>query len=273
MDWLEIVRQRMKRGNQILFSPGDTPFASACAVIGAAKPSYRRALGAGTCGRSRRGTASVLSGRNTALRGTCRKGVGLWGSERCQVQTCNFMLPCDGQGTVREPKGIALCHAVGQACSTVHTQRHAMGFPIYDLTAIVRDCGVDHCREAVEHRKQEYIERLTAWQHIERVGGGKWADFFAGLTELCPDLFLRCHGWDCFSIPFRCSWGGVLSWKIALFTKKRKLEEKGPCGAAGDMIACGVAADTGACEGFGRTAFVFSESNLSGVAIYRILNF
>lgn len=39
------------------------------------------------------------------------------------------------------------------------------------------------------------------------------------------------------------------------------------------MIACGVAADTGACEGFGRTAFCFSESNLSGVAIYRILNF
>ena len=95
---------------------------------------------------------------------------------------------------------------------------------------------------------------------------------FAGLTELCPDLFLRRHGWDCFSIPFGVV-GGRFVWKIALFTKKRKLEEKGPCGAAGDMIACGVAADTGACEGFGRTAFCFSESNLSGVAIYRILNF
>ncbi|WP_051571951.1 putative immunity protein [Ruminiclostridium cellobioparum] len=37
---------------------------------------------------------------------------------------------------------IALCHAIGQACGVVHANGHAIGFPIYDLTAIIRKYGV-----------------------------------------------------------------------------------------------------------------------------------
>ena len=32
---------------------------------------------------------------------------------------------------------ITTCHAVGQACAVVHTAKHAIGYPIYDLTSIV----------------------------------------------------------------------------------------------------------------------------------------
>lgn len=38
---------------------------------------------------------------------------------------------------------IARCHTVGQACATVHAKGHAIGFPIYDLTAMIREKGTD----------------------------------------------------------------------------------------------------------------------------------
>ncbi len=72
---------------------------------------------------------------------------------------------------------IALCHAVGQACAVVHTAGHAMGYPIYDLTAVVCRYGVEHCAEAVVSRKQEYIARLLYWGDHWQAYRGTWADF------------------------------------------------------------------------------------------------
>lgn len=34
-----------------------------------------------------------------------------------------------------DPVDAALCHAVGQGCSCVHTPKHALGLPVYELTA------------------------------------------------------------------------------------------------------------------------------------------
>ena len=72
---------------------------------------------------------------------------------------------------------IALCHAIGQACAVVHTVGHAMGYPMYELSAIIYRLGVENCSEAVERRKQEYIQKLFYW--TEHVGDyeGEWADF------------------------------------------------------------------------------------------------
>lgn len=72
---------------------------------------------------------------------------------------------------------IAHCHAIGQACAVVHTAKHAIGYPIYDLTAIIYRLGIDNCIESVEKRKQEYIDRLFYWR--EHFGDYKddWADF------------------------------------------------------------------------------------------------
>lgn len=72
---------------------------------------------------------------------------------------------------------VALCHAVGQACSVVHTTGHAMGLPIYELTAIVRGYGIEGCRNAVENRVEEYIERLHYWGENSNESKYKWADF------------------------------------------------------------------------------------------------
>ena len=72
---------------------------------------------------------------------------------------------------------IALCHAIGQACGVVHANGHAIGFPIYDLTAIVRKYGVPECKRVVEERKQQYIERIYFWREHYKDDSHVWADF------------------------------------------------------------------------------------------------
>ena len=72
---------------------------------------------------------------------------------------------------------IAMCHAVGQACAVVHTAGHAIGYPIYDLTAIIYEHGTENCSKIVEARKQEYIARLCYWKEHLHEYKGEWADF------------------------------------------------------------------------------------------------
>ena len=78
---------------------------------------------------------------------------------------------------VDSPIDAALCHAIGQACGVVHTNGHALGFPIYELTAIVLDSGVENCREPVEQRVCEYIERIVYWREHQADHKGPWAEF------------------------------------------------------------------------------------------------
>lgn len=78
---------------------------------------------------------------------------------------------------INSPEDIALCHAIGQACGVVHANGHAIGFPIYDLTAIIRRYGIDKCREVVEKRKEQYIERIHYWRANYLTCPYKWADF------------------------------------------------------------------------------------------------
>ena len=75
------------------------------------------------------------------------------------------------------PADIARCHAVGQACSVVHTAGHALGFLMYELTAIVLEQGLDDCRESVEQRVMYYEQRLRYWVEYEKTCQQNWAGF------------------------------------------------------------------------------------------------
>ena len=75
------------------------------------------------------------------------------------------------------PADIARCHAVGQACSVVHTAGHALGYPMYELTAIVLELGLDDCRDAVEHSVRYYEQRLHYWAEHEKSCRQNWASF------------------------------------------------------------------------------------------------
>ena len=72
---------------------------------------------------------------------------------------------------------IAMCHAVGQACAVVHTAGHAIGYPIYDLTAIIYRRGIENCAGAVEARKKAYIDKVFYWKTYLEDDQGVWAGF------------------------------------------------------------------------------------------------
>ena len=75
------------------------------------------------------------------------------------------------------PADIARCHAVGQACSVVHTAGHALGYPMYELTAIVLEQRLDGCRDTVEQRVMYYEQRLRYWMEYEKTCQQNWAGF------------------------------------------------------------------------------------------------
>ena len=177
MDWLDEVSEREHRGNQILF----------------------------------RKDSILLQELNKCLREQNHRTVVLWAmvlaeeavrrleEERPEEARPRLALEAARQwaaGKIKMPRaqrcildchaaakamptaaGAALCHAVGQACAVVHTAGHAMGYPMYDLTAIVLAQGIEQAAEAVERRKQEYIGRLLYWRENESQYQGGWADF------------------------------------------------------------------------------------------------
>ena len=67
----------------------------------------------------------------------------LWARGRLKMHVAQrAILDCHAMAKdVTTAADAALCHAVGQACGTVHTAGHAMGYPVYELTAIVRALG------------------------------------------------------------------------------------------------------------------------------------
>jgi len=78
---------------------------------------------------------------------------------------------------LENPADIDRCHAVGQACSVVHTVVHALGYPMYELTVIVLEQGLDNCRDDVEHRVKYYGQRLHYWAEHEKSCRQNWASF------------------------------------------------------------------------------------------------
>ena len=74
-----------------------------------------------------------------------------------------------------DPVDAALCHAVGQGCSCVHTPGHGLGLPAYELTAIVLENG-DECAYIVEKRISSYIEDLEGIMREDH-SEGAWAGF------------------------------------------------------------------------------------------------
>lgn len=78
---------------------------------------------------------------------------------------------------ISDRSDIAMVHAVAQACSVVHTSGHAIGYPVYDLTAIVFEYGLEACIDIVEKRKMEYMNRVFYWADHLSDTEREWADF------------------------------------------------------------------------------------------------
>ena len=79
--------------------------------------------------------------------------------------------------TLDDQEMVALCHAIGQACSTVHVKTHAIGLVLYELTSIVLKYDKAHYQEAVIDKINDYHQKLIYWSNNPNVEQRIWAKF------------------------------------------------------------------------------------------------
>ncbi len=179
MDWLEEVQQKAKRKNQILFSK-DCPLFDQLNLL--LEQQNHRAVVLWALELAEEAVICLKERYPDDFRPEDALNVTrLWAAGKVKMPVAKKeILRCHGMAKeLSSPEDIALCHAIGQACGTVHTVGHALGFPIYELTAIVRRMGLENCRNAVEERCRYYVQRLVYWQQQEPSVTQEWAKFLA----------------------------------------------------------------------------------------------
>lgn len=177
MDWLNEVQSRIKRKNQVLFSKDSEFLEDLTALI--QEQNHRTMvlwafeLADETAGKLRKRYPDERRPEEAvAISKAWAAGkVKMPEAKRAILQAHAFAKEIDSL------EDIALCHAVGQACGTVHANGHALGFPIYELTAIIRCYGVPECKEIVEKRKQHYKDRICYWRENYESYPCEWASF------------------------------------------------------------------------------------------------
>ena len=177
MDWLEEVRARAKRRNKVLFMPGDALFDALSPLTERAD---RRALVLWALSLADDAVSRLraLLPEETRPMDAVRLA-RQWSRGEVKMPVAKAaILAC--HAVAREevsPEAAALCHAVGQACAVVHARGHAMGFAVYELTAIARRAGIENCAPQIEARVCEYMERLQNAQARAETDPGPWAKF------------------------------------------------------------------------------------------------
>lgn len=76
-----------------------------------------------------------------------------------------------------DPVYCALARAIGQAVSTVHVETHAIGGPIYALTALVYERERERAQSAVAAECERLYERLLYWETAAEAVQTPWAAF------------------------------------------------------------------------------------------------
>lgn len=76
-----------------------------------------------------------------------------------------------------DPIIAAWAHAIGQGCGSIHTEAHAIGMVTYDLTAMVHQYGIEQCRQPIEEKVQWYMDRLSSFHDQDDLLKQTWAPF------------------------------------------------------------------------------------------------
>lgn len=180
LDWLEEVAGKLRRRNQILFAK-DSPFLQDLAELLRGQSHRVQVLWALSLAEE---IVEILEQKYPEeLRPReALEAARLWAQGEIKMRPAQRkILDCHAVAKeLTSSEDVALCHAAGQGCSVVHTPGHALGLPMYELTALVRRYGLTDCREAVEARKAAYVERLFYWGTHQAEGFDHWAGFIHG---------------------------------------------------------------------------------------------
>lgn len=177
MNWIDEVSIRLKKKNQILFSDNSEYLQDMIALL--EKQNHRvLVLWAFDLASE---SVKVLEERYPEEKRP-REALAAakdWASGKIKMPLAKQrILDCHAFAKeIENMEDIAICHSIGQACSVVHTKGHAIGYPIYDLTAIIYKYGIENCKDAIERRKQEYIDKILYWNEHLLDYQGTWAKF------------------------------------------------------------------------------------------------
>ena len=175
--WFAEVSAKAKRHNQILFSKESLLLDSLRHLIDQAN---RRELTLWALELAEENVLQLTERYPEDLRpGEAIAAARAWAAGEIKMPIAKrTILNCHAMAkALTDPADIARCHAVGQACSVVHTAGHALGYPMYELTAIVLELGLDSCRDTVEQRVMYYEQRLRYWMEFEKTCQQNWAGF------------------------------------------------------------------------------------------------
>ena len=177
MDWLEQAALKSGRKNQVLFSR-DSAALEELSMLMQGQP--RRVMVLWALEQAERIAGGLILRYPQEQRPMQAVQLStLWSQGKVkmpQAQRAILQAHAVAKG-LSDPADIALCHALGQGCATVHTAGHAIGLPMYELTALVRRYGLDGCRAPVERMTAQYVERLLYWQEHWQEEQREWAAF------------------------------------------------------------------------------------------------
>ena len=177
MDWLDEARIKLKRKNQVLFAK-DAEFLQDLTML--FREQNHRVMVLWALDFAARSVAQLEETYpNESRPREALEAARAWAAGKIKMRLAQRkILDCHALAKELDSReDIALCHAVGQACAVVHTAGHAIGYPMYDLSAIVYRLGIGNCADAVEQRKREYIDRLFYWGEHSDDYEGEWAQF------------------------------------------------------------------------------------------------
>lgn len=177
MEWTEEVKNKLKRKNQILFSKDSECFQDLKILI---DNQSHKTMVLWALELSEKAVEDLEEKYPEEKRPReALVASHLWAEGKIRMREAQRkILDCHSFAKeINSLEDIALCHGIGQGCAVVHTAGHALGFPMYELTAIVRKHGLENSKEAVENRIRYYIERLIYWSEHTADYKGDWASF------------------------------------------------------------------------------------------------
>lgn len=105
---------------------------------------------------------------------TCRA----WAEGRIKMKSAKeAIINCHKAAKQLEEIPAALCHGIGQTGATVHVETHAIGLPMYELTALVLAHGNIRYEKIVSDKIKYYEERLAYWSARPEQKKCTWAPF------------------------------------------------------------------------------------------------
>lgn len=177
MEWFEEVKAKQKRKNKVLFSKESSCLQELSWLL---TRQNRRVVVLWGMELASQGVQVLTNRYPEDLRPEQMiKLCSLWSEGKIKMpQAKQAILQVHAMAKeLSSPEEISLCHAAAQGCSVIHTPGHALGYPIYELTALVHRYGIEHCIQPVEQRCAEYVQRLLFWEQQEPTLQRVWASF------------------------------------------------------------------------------------------------